>query len=118
MRTTLCLAAIVLGLAALVVGFTQSPRDAWAQDAPKNLKVFPPNTSKADLKKAMKSIAASLGVQCDFCHDLEDMSKDTEHKLIAREMMKTADINTRHFKGKQVVGCITCHNGQKEPKHL
>ena len=117
MRTKLCLVAIALGLVALVFGFAQGPRDAWAQEPPKNLKIFPPGTSKADIKKAMKQIAAALGVQCDHCHDLEDMSKDTEKKETARAMMRmVGEINKKHFAGKPKVGCITCHNGKAEPK--
>ncbi len=115
MRTKLYALAIVLGMMATVLGLQIGP--ALAQEAPKNLKVFPANTPKPEIKKAMKGIAAALGVQCDFCNNLDDMAQDTEHKEIARTMMRmTAEINKKHFAGKPKVSCVTCHNGQKEPK--
>ena len=53
----------------------------------KNLKVLD-FESERDLKKYMKTIGKDLGVKCTFCHDLNDKSIDTDHKLIAREMIK------------------------------
>ena len=111
MRNHVLLGLIVAGFLATAVGF--------AQEAPKNLKILPKTMSKADIKKLMKVQAAALGVQCDFCHDTDDFAKDTEHKELARKMMlMTNQINKDNFEGKAVVGCITCHNGQKEPKTL
>ncbi len=108
--------AISAGLVALLYAFTIQPAPVEAAP-PKNLKVFPKNTSKKDLKKAMKKIAKALGVECDHCHDLDDMAKDTEKKEVARSMMKMANaINKKHFKGKPRVRCITCHNGKDKPK--
>ena len=95
---------------------TASP--AAAEDPAKNLKVLPTTMSRAEIKKEMKKMAAALGQQCDFCHDTDDFAKDSEKKEIGRAMLKmTAEINKNHFEGKPKVGCITCHNGQKEPKH-
>ena len=57
------------------------------------------------------------GVECDYCHDLDDMAKDTDRKHAARRMMKmVGEINKKHFKGKPRVRCVTCHNGNKKPK--
>lgn len=93
-----------------------APHVARADDA-KNLKVLPPNMSKADIKKLMKGIAAALGVECEHCHNTDNFAEDSKNKEIARTMMKMAgDINKNYFKAKPVVGCITCHNGNKEPK--
>jgi Photosynthetic reaction centre cytochrome C subunit len=95
---------------------TLAPRLAFAADA-KNLKVLPRDMSKADIKKLMKGIAASLGVECEHCHNTDDFAEDTKKKEIARTMMKMAgDINKNYFKGKNEVGCVTCHNGKEEPK--
>ena len=117
MRKKILALVTVAGMLATGIGFLAS--EAEAQDGPKNLQVLPKDTPKAELKKMMKGIASALGVQCDFCHNLDDMSQDTEHKKIAREMMKmTAAINKDHFAGKPKVGCVTCHNGKKEPKAL
>ena len=111
-----CLWAAVTAAALAAGTVALAPSPALAADG-KNLKVLPATMSKAELKKAMKQIATSLGVQCDFCHDTDDYAKDTEHKEVARTMMRmTTEINKNHFKGENKVGCITCHNGQKEPK--
>jgi len=116
MRTKLLYGAIFAGLMALVFAFATSTPNAYAAEA-KNLKVFPKNISKKELKKVMKGIAEGLGVECDYCHDLDDMSKDTEKKNAARGMMKmVGEINKKHFGGKNRVRCVTCHNGAKKPK--
>jgi hypothetical protein len=115
MRTKLYALAIAAGMT--LTAYSLTVGSALAQEAPKNLKVFPANTPKPELKKAMKGIAAALGVQCDFCHNLDDMAQDTEHKEKARAMMRMVmEINKKHFAGKPKVGCITCHNGKEEPK--
>ena len=114
----LAAAALFSGLVAVGVAFV-APGVAGADDGPKNLKVFPAGTTKADLKKSMKKISAALGVECDFCHDTDDFAKDGEHKEAARAMMKmTMELNKTYFKGEMRVGCVTCHNGAKEPKKL
>lgn len=117
MRNQFVLGAIVAGVLCLGIGMTTHMTAADAADA-KNLKVLPANTPKKEIKKIMKGISDALGENCDFCHDLDDMSSDkNEHKVVAREMMKmTAELNKKHFKGKPRVTCMTCHNGKKEPK--
>lgn len=117
MRKSLFIGALLSGVLMTAIAFV-SPHPASAGDpGGKNLKVLPKDLSKADIKKMMKGIADSLGVQCDFCHDTDDMAKDTEHKEVARAMMKmTAEINKASFKGKSRVTCMTCHNGKAEPK--
>jgi photosynthetic reaction center cytochrome c subunit len=83
---------------------------------PKNLQVLkdvPPD----QLQLTMQYIAASLGVQCVYCHvqgqnDLDD--KPT--KKTARQMMKMVDqVNTTFFDGKPGVSCASCHNGRAKP---
>ena len=95
---------------------------AFADAAPlKNLQVLPKTTTKEQIKTIMKAQAKALGVECDFCHDVPDMAADTEHKKIARQMMKMTDeINAKWMKGwpgaeKHPVGCNTCHRGNSEP---
>ena len=85
----------------------------------KNLKVYPKDTDTAVIKKDMKVMAKALGVQCDFCHDLDAMDADSEHKEIARSMMRmTAATNAKLKKDgfKAEVTCWTCHRGEEEPK--
>ena len=65
----------------------------------------------------MQYIAASLGVQCNYCHvqgqnDLDD--KDTKKR--AREMMQMVqDINGKFFDGAPRLSCASCHNGRAKP---
>jgi cytochrome c556 len=87
-----------------------------------NVQVLPKSTSKQELKAIMKAQAKSLGVDCDFCHEVPDMASDAnEKKKIARQMMRmTAEINAKWTKGikdaeKNQVTCGTCHRGQKAP---
>ena len=83
--------------------------------------------SERDLKKYMKSISKDLGVKCTFCHDLNDKSIDTDHKIIAREMIKMQmDLNKSffaqigdsllHSENVLQISCWTCHRGSKEPQ--
>jgi hypothetical protein len=114
----LLIGAILTGFFMTVLAFAGGSREATAADGGgKNLKVLPATMTKAEIKKLMKGIADSLGVQCDHCHNTDDMSQDTKMKEKARDMMKmTAEINKAHFAGKDRVKCVTCHNGNKEPK--
>lgn len=108
--------SVVVAFGIFATGYGLAAGDA-PTGANKNLKILPKDMSKPELKKLMKSVAGALGVQCDFCHNTDDFAADTEKKEIARQMMTmVAEINKSHFNGKPRVGCVTCHNGQKEPK--
>ena len=98
------------------------------QEKPKNLQVLD-FESVRDLKKYMKTIQKNLGVKCTFCHDINDKSIDTEHKIIAREMMKMQiDLNKGFFaqigdsllkhENTSQISCWTCHRGSKKPQLL
>jgi hypothetical protein len=101
---------------ALVFGVLFAAGSAAAEF--KNLQVLPKNISKDELKAVMKAQSKALGVECDHCHDMPDAEKDTDHKKIAREMMKmTAEINDKFIKDpKNKVVCATCHRGKAEPE--
>ena len=92
----------------------------------KNLQILEIESEKV-LKKYMKTISKDLGVKCTFCHDLNDKSIDTDHKLIAREMIKMQmDLNKDFFAqiGDSLlhrettlqISCWTCHRGSNEPQ--
>ena len=95
------------------------------QNKPKNLQILK-FESERNLKKYMKSISKDLGVKCTFCHDLNDKSIDTDHKLIAREMIKMqVDLNKHFFaqigdsllkrENTLQISCWTCHRGSRKP---
>ena len=83
--------------------------------------------SERKLKKYMKSISKDLGVKCVFCHDMNDKSLDTKHKIIARDMMiMQRNLNNQFFaqmgdslsqsQGSLQISCWTCHRGSKIPE--
>ena len=81
-------------------------------NAPKNLQVLKPE----EVRAAMGSATAGLGVQCTQCHVADRSSDELPAKLIARKMFAmTAEINAKFPDGKAHVSCYTCHRGQKEP---
>ena len=81
----------------LIVIFSILSSFSITEDKPKNLQVLDFD-SERELKKFMKTIQKDLGVKCKFCHDINDKSIDTPHKLIAREMMRMQmDLNKSFF---------------------
>ena len=73
---------ISLAAAAAAV-FVASLSLALAGERFTNLKVLSKSTTKDQMKKIMKGQSEALGVDCDFCHDENDMaSDDNEHKKI------------------------------------
>jgi hypothetical protein len=116
MRTKILLGTIFAAMLALGYAFVihQPPAEA---SGPKNLRVLPGDTSMADLRNTMRGITRALGVQCDHCHDMDNMAKDTDKKKEARAMMRmTNAINQRHLQGSSSqVTCMTCHRGETTP---
>ena len=66
---------------------------------------------------SMQFIAASLGVECDFCHVEHAMDKDDKkEKKTARSMISMMmAINKANFDGEREVTCYTCHRGAAHP---
>ncbi|MCH8069060.1 MAG: c-type cytochrome, partial [Candidatus Marinimicrobia bacterium] len=86
----------------------------------KNVQVLPFETKK-DLMVYMKTkVAKSLGVKCNFCHNIKDYSSDEKaHKTIGREMMKMVmDINENVMVPIKFdpISCWTCHRGDESPE--
>ncbi|MBZ5637829.1 MAG: c-type cytochrome [Acidobacteriia bacterium] len=65
----------------------------------------------------MQFIAASLGVECEFCHvERANEKDDKKEKLTARKMISmTQAINRDSFEGKREVTCNSCHRGESKP---
>ncbi len=65
----------------------------------------------------MTFIAASLGVECEFCHVSGEFEKDDKKpKQTARKMMEmTVAINADDFDRHREVTCYTCHRGNSKP---
>lgn len=66
---------------------------------------------------SMQFIAASLGVECEYCHVAHANEKDDKKpKVTARKMINMMiAINRDNFGGHREVTCYSCHRGSKEP---
>ena len=87
-----------------------------AEQAYKNIKVL--KSVPADqLVPSMQFVAASLGVECDYCHVAGAFEKDDKKpKQTARKMMEMMfAINANNFESKREVTCNTCHRGHTTP---
>ena len=66
---------------------------------------------------SMQFIAASLGVECEYCHVHGAMEKDDKKpKVTARKMIAMMmAINKDNFEDRRDVTCFSCHRGAKDP---
>jgi photosynthetic reaction center cytochrome c subunit len=126
LQSILCVMAILLG--AIFLGTVErlgaqgdaakSPSDAppTAEKKFKNIQVLK-DIPADQLIPSMQFIAASLGVECEFCHVEHAMDKDDKKtKLAARKMITMMmAINKANFEGEREVTCYTCHRGAAHP---
>jgi len=92
------------------------PAGKTAEQAFKNIQAL--NGTPADqLFPTMQFIAASLGVECEFCHVERKFDSDEKPaKLTARKMIAmTLAINKDSFNSRKEVTCYTCHRGSHDP---
>ena len=73
----------------------------------------------------MGFFAASLGLNCVFCHvpeslqDWKKFAEDVPRKRIARNMIRMVNtINKNNFGGRPVLTCYSCHHGNERPKPI
>jgi len=124
-RKTALLAGLILPALLLVAASMaqeQAPeKPQTAKEKFKNIKVLK-DLPADQLIPVMRKWNTALGVKCDFCHtiaaDHSGFEKDNKpEKSAARKMVQmTNDINKRHKVVEKKVKCITCHQGNKEPK--
>jgi hypothetical protein len=71
----------------------------------------------SNLTPTMQFMSGSLGVSCEFCHQVGSFERDVKQtKQTARLMIKmTRSINEANFGGSQKVTCNTCHQGNIHP---
>ncbi len=85
-----------------------------------NLQVLHGIHSRAQLLDVMQGFTEALGVQCEFCHNIQDFASDENpHKLTARLMIRMDTYIDMHFlesPSMKKVTCFTCHRGQRIPK--
>ena len=118
MRNHLLFGALLAGFitGGFALSYDMSSADAGGG---KNLKVYPKSTDKKQIKKDMKAMSKALGVQCDYCHDMGALDKDSDMKEKARKMMRMTNAANASLKKdgfKKTITCKTCHQGKKTPK--
>jgi photosynthetic reaction center cytochrome c subunit len=71
-----------------------------------------------ELIPTMQFITASLGVECEYCHEAKAFDKDDKKpKQTARKMMEMMfAINKDNFNGHREVTCNSCHHGNVHPQ--
>ena len=117
-----CVAGVVLDIGAAMPcaqsakPSTRTRTRETAEQVYKNIQVLK-GVPADQLIPAMQFIAASLGVQCDFCHLENAFEKDDkETKQTARKMMRMMfAINKDNFDGHREVTCYACHRGLHKP---
>jgi hypothetical protein len=88
---------------------------------PKNLKVLPAETTRAEVGALMKTFTKALGVKCKFCHNPQDFASDEKpHKEEARRFMRMTlelEKTTFAYEGAPKVrfNCYMCHRGSEDP---
>ncbi len=116
-----CVWIVVLFLAGTSAAMAQGPPPTMegktAGEYYKNIKVLK-EIPASELIPSMQFIAASLGVECDFCHVEREFDKDDKKpKDIARKMMQMQfAINKNNFEGEREVTCNSCHRGTTHPE--
>ncbi|HZT42165.1 MAG TPA: c-type cytochrome [Chthonomonadaceae bacterium] len=83
----------------------------------KNIRILK-NMTPAQVIAVMRSVSASLGVECDFCHVRGDFASDAKAtKHTAREMMlMTNRLNTHERILSKQATCYMCHHGHAMPE--
>jgi hypothetical protein len=117
-------AAVIAGAACAVTLAAGRAQRPTAAEKYKNIQVLK-DLPADELDGAMRFMAASLGVSCDFCHVTAErgpwpLEKDDKiTKQTTRKMIDLQNaINDRDFDGKPTVNCASCHHGRPEPDRL
>jgi hypothetical protein len=100
-------------------GQVTNPAGKKAEEQFKNIQVLK-GIPAEEVFPTMQFIAASLGVQCDFCHVQNAFEKDDKKpKQTARKMMEMMfAINKDNFEAHRAVTCNSCHRGNAKPQPI
>jgi Photosynthetic reaction centre cytochrome C subunit len=98
---------------------TDTPKGPTAAEKFKNIQVLK-DVPADQVQPSMQFITAALGVQCDFCHVINQFDKDDKRmKQTARDMMRmVTTINQRDFEGRNRIDCASCHHGRQTPDRI
>ena len=122
-----------LAVCGTLLSFSLAMAGAWAQSSEPKSAAAPagPKLAQEEYKNiqalkgipaeqvipSMQFIAASLGVECQYCHVEHAFEKDDKKpKVTARKMINMMmAINKENFEGHREVTCYSCHRGAKNP---
>jgi len=114
------IAVIYLMSAATLLSQTDKP--LLAEQVFKNVKVLK-GIPVGEFMDTMGFFAASLGLNCVYCHVAESMenwdkfAEDVPRKETARAMILMVNsINKGSFGGRRALTCYSCHRGAEHPK--
>ena len=112
-------AAVILGILAVArVAAAQQPAQAPAgatTGQPSRTIQVLTDVPRDQILATMRVISASLGVECEFCHE-SNRTLNTEKKDVARKMMTmTLALNKASFGAQNRITCYTCHRGSNNP---
>lgn len=93
-----------------------APAAKLAEEQFKNIQVLK-GVPAEQVIPAMQFIAASLGVECEYCHvEHANEKDDKKSKVTARKMINMMmAINKDNFEGHREVTCYSCHRGSAQP---
>src|SRR5580658_5814951 len=113
--------AIVYLMGATIL-FSQPEKPLMAEHFFKNVKVLK-GIPVGEFMDTMGFFAASLGLNCVYCHVAESMvnwdkfAEDVPRKETARAMILMVNaINKSSFGGRRALTCYSCHRGAEHPK--
>lgn len=97
-------------------GASPTPGPKPAEQVFKNIQVLK-GVPADQFIPTMQFIAASLGVECDYCHVPRAFEKDDKKpKQVARKMIEMMyAINADNFDRHRQVTCYSCHRGNARP---
>jgi hypothetical protein len=127
-----CRSAFSLVLAVVgAVPLDAQPPGKWPPDSLINTRVIAHNTPVTQVWGMMRTFAAALGVECQYCHVGEEnaplaqinyVSDEKRTKLVARQMLEMVqevnrrlDTIPRQTSVHIAVTCTTCHRGIPKP---
>lgn len=128
-RTAVLVGALVVWLVTTAATTTsQGPAAAPPAEA-MQLEVLPKTWTRAQVDLVMEAFNTSLGVDCDYCHVIEEggppvapgekprldyASDEKQEKAVSRTMIRMVMAINEDLED-EIVSCYTCHHGKSTP---